>query len=111
MPYFLFAGSYTPESLSSLVQNPEDRSVYIKSILMNLGGKLEGFYLAFGEYDFYVIGQLPDTQTAAAFAMSACAGGGVHNFRTIPLLTWPEGMNAMQQAGRAGYRPPGAARK
>lgn len=106
MPQFLFQGSYTPESISALLQNPEDRSVYIRSILEKLKGKLEGFWLAFGEHDFYLIAQLPDAQTAAAFALAAAAGGGVRNFRTIQLLAWSEGISAMKQAALAGYRPP-----
>src|SRR5438105_2416227 len=104
MPYFLFEGSYTAESMAALVHTPEDRSVYIRSILEKLKGKMEGFWLAFGKHDFYIVAQLPDAQSAAAFAIAAAAGGGVHNFATIPLLTWADGIAAMKQAKLAGYR-------
>ena len=106
MAYFLFEGSYTPASLASLIQNPEDRSLHIKGIVESFGGKLDGFWLAFGDRDFVLIAQLPDPQTAAAFAIAAGAGGGVQDFKTVPLLTWAEGINAFKQAARAGYRPP-----
>jgi uncharacterized protein with GYD domain len=106
MPYFLFQGSYTPQALGALVQNPEDRSVYIRGVLERLDGRLEGFWLAFGEQDFVLIAQLPNLETAASFSIAAAAGGGVANFKTVPLLTWSEGINAMRQASRAGYRPP-----
>jgi len=106
MPYFMFQGSYTAEALGSLVQNPEDRSVYIRGVLEKMNGRLEGFWLAFGEQDFVIIAQLPELNSAAAFSIAAAAGGGVRNLRTVPLLTWAEGMNAMRQASQAGYRPP-----
>jgi uncharacterized protein with GYD domain len=108
MPYYLYRGSYTSASIAALLQNPEDRSVHIKSTLAKLNGTLEGFWLAFGEHDFYLIAQLPDPQTAAAFALAAAGGGGVENFQTIPLLTWAEGINALKQATSMGYRAPGA---
>jgi len=106
MAHFLFQGSYTAESLAALVETPEDRSVYVRSIVEKLGGKLEGFWLAFGEHDFYLIAEMPDNATATAFAISASAGGGVHHFSTVPLFTWSEGLAAMKQAKLAGYRPP-----
>jgi uncharacterized protein with GYD domain len=106
MPYFLFQGSYTAEAMGAMVQNPEDRSVYIRGVLERMNGQMEGFWLAFGEHDFVLLAQLQDLQAAAAFAIAAAAGGGVTNFKTVPLLTWAEGINAMKQASQAGYRPP-----
>jgi uncharacterized protein with GYD domain len=106
MSYFLFQGSYTAESMAALVHTPEDRSVYVRSILEKLKGKMEGFWLAFGTSDFYLVAQLPDAETAAAFAMSVAAGGGVHNFSTTQLLSWSDGIAALKQAKLYGYRPP-----
>lgn len=106
MPHFLFQGSYTSESVAALVHTPEDRSVYLRSILENLKGKMEGFWLALGTSDFFLVAQLPDTETAAAFAMSVAASGGVHNFSTVPLMTWSEGITALKTAKLFGYRPP-----
>ena len=106
MSTYLFQGCYTSAAIADMVQKPEDRSVVVRGLIEELGGKLEGFWLAFGEHDFVGIAQLPDVQTAAAFALVAAAGGGVHNFKTVPLLTWAEGMNAFKKAGGAKYRSP-----
>jgi len=103
---FLFHGCYTSAAIAAMVQKPEDRSVVVRELIESLGGKSEGFWLAFGEYDFVGIAQLPDAQTAAAFALAVAAGGSVHNFKTVPLLTWVEGMNAFKKAGGLKYRPP-----
>jgi len=106
MPTYLFQGCYTPESISAMVHKPEDRSVVVRKLIESFGGKLEGFWLSFGEYDFVGIMQLPDAESAAALALSVSAGGGVHNYKTIPLLTWEEGLKAFKKAGGVKYRPP-----
>jgi uncharacterized protein with GYD domain len=106
MSTYLFQGCYTSAAIAAMVQKPEDRSAVVRGLIEGFGGKLEGFWLAFGEHDFVVIAQLPDNQAAAAFALVATAGGAVNNFKTVPLLTWAEGMNAFKKAGGAKYRPP-----
>ena len=67
---------------------------------------MEGFWLSFGEHDFVGIAQLPDSQAAAAFALAAAAGGGVHNFQTVELLTWADGVKVFKKAAALKYRPP-----
>ncbi len=106
MSPYLFQGCYTSAAIAALVKDPEDRSVAVRGLVEGLGGKLEGFWLAFGEHDFVGIAQMPDAQTAAAFALAATAGGAVHNFKTVPLLTWNEGIAALKKAGGAKYRSP-----
>lgn len=106
MPTYLFLGCYTSESIAAMVLKPEDRSVVVRKLIEAFGGKLEGFWLSFGEHDFMGIVQLPDAETAAALAMAVAAGGGVHNYKTVPLLTWAEGINAFRKASGVTYRPP-----
>ena len=109
MAYFLFHGSYSPEAMAALIEDPEDRSVYIRSIVEKMKGRLEGFWLAFGASDFYVVVQLPDAENAAAFAMSIIASGRIRHFNTVHLLTWSEGINALNLAHRFGYQAPSLA--
>ncbi len=106
MPTYMFQGCYTSAALATMVHRPEDRSVAVRELIKSCGGKLEGFWLAFGQYDFVGIAQLPDSLSAAAFAVAAAAGGGVHDFHTVELFTWAEGMKAFRKAGKAKYRPP-----
>src|SRR5580658_9670134 len=98
MPTFLFQGCYTSESIAAMVEKPEDRTAVVRKLVESFGGKLEGFWLAFGEYDFVGIAQLPDAEAAAALTMAVSAGGGVHSYRTVPLLSWAEGVNALKKA-------------
>ena len=43
---------------------------------------------------------------AAAVAMAVGSSGGVSAYRTTPLLTPAEAMDAMKKAGGVGYQPP-----
>ena len=75
-----------------------------------LGGKFEPVWLAFGEYDIVGVIEMPENTDAAAFAMATAAGGALKAFKTTPLLSMEEGVEAMRKAQEAGYRPGGAAR-
>lgn len=102
----MFQGCYTSAAIAAMVKAPEDRTAVVSRLVESLGGKMEGFWLSFGEHDFVGIAQLPDSQAAAAFALAAGAGGGVHNFKTVELLTWADGVKAFKKAGGLKYRSP-----
>src|SRR5437870_6404169 len=107
MPYYLVQAAYTPQSMAALVQSPQDRPKIVRATAEKLGGKVESFWLAFGDYDVVLVLQMPNDQTMAAFSMAASAGGGIRTIKTTPLIGWEEGVLAMKQAAQAGYRPPG----
>jgi len=73
-----------------------------------LGITLHDSWVAFGEYDAVVVIEAPGNVQAAAISMALTAGGAMSKVKTTPLMTWEEGVEAMQQAGEAGYQPPGA---
>jgi uncharacterized protein with GYD domain len=102
----MIQGCYTSAAIAALVKTPEDRSVAVRALVESLGGKMHGFWLAFGEKDFVGIAELPDSQAAAAMSFAASAGGAVHDFSTVELLTWSEGVKAFKKAGSAQYKPP-----
>ena len=106
MAYYLGQVAYTPQAWATLVSNPQNRVDAVRPIIEGLGGSIECAYLAFGEYDVVLIYQMPDNVSAAAFSMAAQAGGAVSAYRTIPLMTVEEGVEAMRRAGGSGYQPP-----
>jgi uncharacterized protein with GYD domain len=108
MAHYLVQVSYNRQAVADLVRVPEDRSAVVRAIIENLGGKLEAFYFAFGDYDAVVIAELPDNVTMAAVSMAISAGGAVSDFKTTVLIPMNEAMDAMRKAGTIGYRPPGA---
>ena len=86
MPKYLTMVSYTPEGIKGLVkEGGTARRRAVEKMLESLGGRLEGFYFAFGENDAYVITDGPDNATAAAISL-AITTGAVRT-KTIILLT------------------------
>ena len=67
---------------------------------------MECAYLAFVEYDVVIIYQMPDNVSAAAFSIAASAGSVLKAFKTTPLLTIEEGVEAMRRARASGYQQP-----
>jgi uncharacterized protein with GYD domain len=107
MAYFLLQGAYTPESWKSLVNKPVDRIEVVRPVIERLGGKVEGAWFAFGDYDVVLIMQMPDNVSAAAFSLAVAASGAFKVHTTTPLMTIADGVEAMRRAAGAGYQPPG----
>ena len=107
MALYLTRFSYTPETWARLSQKPEDRRDAAREYIEAVGGKLHGFWYAFGEYDAYSLLEAPDNVSIAAVAMAISGGGALSKYETTVLLTVEETMDAMQRSGEIQYRPPG----
>ncbi len=107
MPLYLTRFSYTPETWAKLIQNPEDRREAAKHYIESVGGKLHGFWYAFGEHDAYTLWEAPDNVSMAATAIAISAGGALSTLQTTVLLTVEETLAALHQASAIAYRPPG----
>ncbi len=105
MPFYLHQVSYTPESLSKLIANPQDRFEAVRAPIEKLGGKIKDSYFAFGPYDAVLITEMPDNVSAAAIALAFAAGGALRNCQTTALMTNAEALHAMRKAGTCGYKP------
>ena len=108
MRHYLVKFSYTPETWARLIENPEDRRGAAREYLKAVGGTLQGFWYAFGEYDAYLIAEVPDDTAMATVALAISAGGALSSFHTTPLLDVADAVTAMRQAGKIQYRAPGA---
>jgi len=108
MPLYLSKFSYTPETWARLIGSPEDRRKAAQSYIELVGGKLHGFWYAFGTHDGYNVWEAPDNVSMAAVALAISAGGALSSFETIVLLTVDETMDALRKAGEVRYRAPGA---
>jgi uncharacterized protein with GYD domain len=89
------------------MQNPEDRRAAATQYIESVGGKLHGFWYAFGDHDGYNLWEAPDNVSMAAVAIALSAGGAISSFQTTVLLTVEETMAAMQKSSSISYRPPG----
>lgn len=109
MPLYLTRFSYTPEAWARLMKNPEDRRTAATEYIESVGGKLHGFWYAFGDHDGYNLWEAPDNVAMAATAIAISAGGALSSFQTTPLLTVDETIAALERASSIGYRRPGEA--
>jgi uncharacterized protein with GYD domain len=108
MPLYLTRFSYTPETWTRLIGNPEDRRKAAQSYIESVGGKLHGFWYAFGAHDGYTLWEAPDNVSMAAVALAITAGGALSSYETTVLLTVDETVEALRKAKQVGYRAPGA---
>ena len=108
MPLYLSRFSYTPETWARLIGNPEDRREAAESYIESIGGKLHGFWYAFGAHDGYTLWEAPDNVSMAAVALAISGGDALSSFETTVLLSVDETMEALRKAGEVQYRAPGA---
>ena len=88
--------------------NPEDRREAARKCIESVGGKLHGFWYAFGAYDGYNLWEAPDNISMAAVAIALGGGGALSKIETTSLLTVEETLDALGRAQAVAYRPPGA---
>jgi uncharacterized protein with GYD domain len=108
MALYLSKFSYTPETWARLIGNPEDRRNAAQAYIESVGGKLVGFWYAFGEHDGYTLWDAPDSVSMAAVALAIGSGGALSSIETTVLLTVDETIAALEKAEQIQYKPPGA---
>jgi len=105
MPKYLMEASYTAEGTKGLQgEGGSSRRKKVEATVKELHGKLEAFYYAFGTSDVFLIVDLPDAVTAAAFSLAVNQSGAVH-LSTHVLMT-PEEMDQAAKKS-VSYRAPG----
>ena len=79
MPLYLTRFSFTPEPWARLIANPEDRRDAAQSYIESVGGKLHGFWYAFGEHDGFTLwlSRRPEEQRVPSPARVVKQEGGV----------------------------------
>lgn len=108
MPLYLSRFSYTPETWARLIGNPEDRREALREYIESVGGKLHGFWYAFGPHDGYSLVEAPDNVSVSAVMLAISGGGALSSLETTVLVTVEETLEALGRAGQIRYRPPGA---
>jgi uncharacterized protein with GYD domain len=105
---YLSRFSYAPETWAMMIAQPEDRRRAAQAYIESVGGRLHGFWYAFGEYDGYNLWEAPDDVSMAAVALAIGGGGALSTFETTVLLTVEDTLDALSRAQGVGYRPPGS---
>ena len=105
MPKFMVQASYVGEGLKGLMkEGGTKRRQTVAQVIEAMGGKLESFYYAFGDYDVIGVAEMPDNVSSVAFSLMINASG-VISAKTTVLLTPEEIDQATKKT--VDYRPPG----
>jgi uncharacterized protein with GYD domain len=84
MPYYLVQAAYTAESWAAQVKAQPDPRQRVGPLAEALGGRFEGLFFSFGDYDVVGVVEFPSNDAAGAFSVAASAGGAVKAIRTTP---------------------------
>ena len=68
----------------------------------HFGGKILHAWVAFGEYDFIAVVEMPDNESMAAYVLAMTAKGHYSAGKTTILLSSEETVKAMQRAASLG---------
>jgi uncharacterized protein with GYD domain len=105
MPKYLGMVKYTPEGLRGVREMGAAARVELgRAAVASLGGTVESYYFAFGEWDVYNVIDLPDDEAAAALSIAVNAAGAAKAAVT-KLLTADQVDEAFKRT--VDYRPPG----
>ncbi len=108
MTSYLVQFSYVSRSIKALVDKPDvDHAGQATQMVSSVGGKLLGYWYAFGEFDGVVLLEAPDASTAASVAIAIGGTGEVSRLQTTVLLSMDEARDATHKAAAATHLPPG----
>ena len=86
------------EAIARAMEQPSDRVLVVSKAVESAGGTLEAYYLMFGQYDGFVIVDLPDSRAAAATSLAVSRSG--------PLSIWrPTNSSRQKTSTRSWSRP------
>jgi uncharacterized protein with GYD domain len=99
------------EAIARAMEEPSDRVTVVSKAVESAGGKLEAYYLMFGQYDGFVIVDLPDSRAAAATSLAVSSTGSFEHLETHELIEAEDLNPIMEQAkgitqGLPGTGPP-----
>ena len=105
--------SYTGEAWDRMIKQPGNRAHAARTLIEEIGGKMEAFYWMLGDWDGLVIYEMPDVAAAAAFSGRVTSSGLLKSVSTHQLISSGEGHEALLKAISAGgaYQPPGTQRE
>jgi uncharacterized protein with GYD domain len=108
---FVIIFTYTSASWARMLKVPDDRVSAESALMEHLHGSLEAIYWEVETASAYVIGNLPDSVSAAAVITAATKTGAFKEIHVHEVLTQDQlrDMVALAQSTDQVYRPPGQA--
>jgi uncharacterized protein with GYD domain len=100
MPIYISRGRFTTDAVRGMMTKPENREEAVSSLFKSVGGRLIGWYLTFGPYDWLVIGEFPDNKAAASAVLAAAGGGSLSDVETTVAMTAADAKATFDAAGK-----------
>jgi len=105
MAKYLVKANYKAEGVRGVIkEGGSGRVEAVTKLAKKLGGKVEAFYFAYGEYDAYLIIEI-DESAGLALSLAVNASGAV-TIQLVPLITAKQMDDAAKTS--VAYRAPGA---
>jgi uncharacterized protein with GYD domain len=96
------------EAIARAMEQPSDRVAVVSKAVESAGGKLEAYYLMFGQYDGFVIVDLPDSRAAAATSLAVSSTGSFEHLETHELIEAEDLNPILERAKGITSQLPGA---
>jgi len=84
MAIYITLGKWTDKGIQSAKEAPK-REQAAEEMAKQLGGKIYGFYITMGKYDFVAVSDFPDDEAIMRFSLGI---GGQGNVRTTTMKAW-----------------------
>jgi uncharacterized protein with GYD domain len=101
--FFTFKG----ETIKAMMSKPSDRAAVVSKLCEAAGGRMDAYYVMFGQWDGMVIAEVPDSKAAAAVSLAVSGSGAFAHIETHELLDAAEFGGALSTASSLTYTPPG----
>jgi uncharacterized protein with GYD domain len=95
------------EAIAQAMEQPSDRVTVVSKAVESAGGTLEAYYLMFGQYDGFVIVDLPDSRAAAATSLAVSSTGAFEHLETHELIEAEDLNPILEQAKGITAQLPG----
>lgn len=102
--FFRFTGA----AVKGLVEKPSDRAAVVSGLCESAGGRMEAYYVMFGDWDGFVIADVPDSNAAAALSLAVTATGAFAQLSTHELLDASQLTDVLSKAESLRYTAPGS---
>ncbi len=106
MARYLFRAKYTQAGVTGLLkEGGTSRREALRQTIEGMGGALQDLFYAFGDWDLFLITELPDDEAATAVSLNISAAGALEV--SVTVIVTPETVDAAVSKS-VPYRAPGA---
>jgi uncharacterized protein with GYD domain len=100
--------TFKAETIKNMMdQPPTDRAAVVSRLCESAGGRMESYYLMFGDWDGFAVIEVADSRTAAAISLTVSSTGAFGRIKTHELLEAGELAGVLSSAAGLTYTPPG----